>query len=77
MSMSGSPQQQVKGREIPSKRFILNDLSQLPHDYSTTPGGSIFSTTPGGKSLCTNQFIRNIHSFKYTVAMNSYALCIY
>jgi len=51
MSMSGSPHQQVKGREIPSKRFVLNDLSQLPHDYSTTPGGSIFSTTPGGTRI--------------------------
>lgn len=47
MSMSGSPQHQLKGRQIP-KRVALNELSQLPHDYSTTPGGSIFSTTPGG-----------------------------
>jgi hypothetical protein len=23
-------------------------LSQLPYDYSSTPGGTLFSTTPGG-----------------------------
>ncbi|XP_033742779.1 eukaryotic translation initiation factor 4E-binding protein 2-like [Pecten maximus] len=51
MSMSGSPQQLLKGREIPSRRIVLNDISQLPHDYSTTPGGSIFSTTPGGSKI--------------------------
>ncbi len=28
----------------------MNDLSQLPNDYSTTPGGTLFSTTPGGMS---------------------------
>ncbi|XP_061192012.1 eukaryotic translation initiation factor 4E-binding protein 1-like [Saccostrea echinata] len=50
MSSQGSPQQLVSGREIP-KRAVLNDLSQLPHDYSTTPGGSIFSTTPGGTKI--------------------------
>lgn len=49
--MQGSPQQQLKGREIPSRRIVLNDIAQLPHDYSTTPGGSIFSTTPGGTRI--------------------------
>lgn len=34
-------------REIPG-RVVINDSSQLPIDYSSTPGGSIFSTTPGG-----------------------------
>jgi len=27
---------------------MLNDPSQLPNDYSTTPGGTLYSTTPGG-----------------------------
>ncbi|XP_063445742.1 eukaryotic translation initiation factor 4E-binding protein 1-like isoform X1 [Mytilus trossulus] len=50
MSKSGSPQQHVKGQSIP-RRVVLNDLSQLPNDYSTTPGGSLFSTTPGGTKI--------------------------
>ena len=39
-----------ESRAIPSRRIIVNDPGQLPIDYSTTPGGTIFSTTPGGKS---------------------------
>lgn len=50
MSSQGTPQQVLSSREIP-KRVVLNDLSQLPQDYSTTPGGSIFSTTPGGTKI--------------------------
>lgn len=37
-------------RPIPIRRVALTDASQLPTDYSTTPGGTLFSTTPGG--LC-------------------------
>ena len=33
----------------------LNHLSELPNDYGTTPGGTLFSTTPGG-SLCLKYF---------------------
>ncbi|CAG5121582.1 unnamed protein product [Candidula unifasciata] len=41
-----------KGREIPAiRRVVLNDVSQLPSDYSTTPGGTLFSTTPGGTRI--------------------------
>ncbi len=50
-SSVGSPKKllnNVKGREIPSRRMIVNDISQLPYDYSSTPGGTLFSTTPGG-----------------------------
>ncbi|XP_022317920.2 eukaryotic translation initiation factor 4E-binding protein 1-like isoform X1 [Crassostrea virginica] len=50
MSSQGTQQQVLSGREIP-RRVVLNDLAQLPHDYSTTPGGSIFSTTPGGTKI--------------------------
>ena len=46
MSGKGSPQEQKSGREIPVRR--ITDISNIPSDYSTTPGGSIFSTTPGG-----------------------------
>ena len=40
---------QAVARDIPTRRVVLNDASQLPNDYSTTPGGTLFSTTPGGK----------------------------
>ena len=36
-------------KSIPTRKVTVNDPSQLPHDYSSTPGGSIFSTTPGGQ----------------------------
>lgn len=35
-------------RAIPSRRIPVHDPSQMPMDYSTTPGGTIYSTTPGG-----------------------------
>lgn len=48
MSAPAASRQLSAGRDIPSKRVTVNDPSQLPHDYSTTPGGTLFSTTPGG-----------------------------
>jgi len=44
---SGSP----KGKAIPTRRVVLNDVSQLPSEYGTTPGGTFFSTTPGGTRI--------------------------
>ena len=38
-----------KDRVIPIRRVPLTDQTQLPADYSATPGGTLFSTTPGGK----------------------------
>ncbi|GAB6028257.1 4E-binding protein THOR [Chamberlinius hualienensis] len=51
--MSASPLSRKisENRDIPSRRITINDASQLPSDYSTTPGGTIFSTTPGGTRL--------------------------
>uniref|UniRef100_A0A0B6ZFR4 Eukaryotic translation initiation factor 4E-binding protein 1 n=1 Tax=Arion vulgaris TaxID=1028688 RepID=A0A0B6ZFR4_9EUPU len=41
-----------KGRDIPAiRRVVLHDVSQLPSDYGTTPGGTLFSTTPGGTRI--------------------------
>lgn len=40
-----------KPRDIPTRRMVLNDVSQLPSEYSTTPGGTFFSTTPGGTRI--------------------------
>jgi len=36
---------------IPTKRVVVNDPAQMPNDYSTTPGGTLFSTTPGGTRI--------------------------
>jgi len=36
---------------IPIRRMPLSDQSQLPSDYSATPGGTLFSTTPGGTRI--------------------------
>ncbi|XP_043924864.1 eukaryotic translation initiation factor 4E-binding protein 3 [Protopterus annectens] len=43
--------QQSKSCPIPTRVFLLKDLSQLPDCYSTTPGGTLFSTTPGGTRI--------------------------
>ena len=34
--------------DIPTKKVTVNHPSDMPLDYGTTPGGTIFSTTPGG-----------------------------
>ena len=51
LKMSASPIArqaiQPQGQAIP-RRIQINDASQLPHDYSSTPGGTLYSTTPGG-----------------------------
>lgn len=38
-----------KQQEIPVRTVVVNDPNQLPLNYGTTPGGTIFSTTPGGE----------------------------
>jgi len=52
--MSASPiarqATQSQGQAIP-RRVLINDASQLPHDYSSTPGGTLYSTTPGGTRI--------------------------
>ncbi len=42
--------QKTTSQAIPTtRRVTINDAAHMPHDYSTTPGGTLFSTTPGGK----------------------------
>ncbi|XP_043912825.1 eukaryotic translation initiation factor 4E-binding protein 2 [Protopterus annectens] len=49
--MSAS-RQHSESRAIPTSRTVLdNDTTQLPHDYCTTPGGTVFCTTPGGTRI--------------------------
>ncbi|KAM4575972.1 eukaryotic translation initiation factor 4E-binding protein 1-like [Odontesthes bonariensis] len=44
--------QKTTAKAIPStKRVIINDANQMPHSYSSTPGGTLFSTTPGGTRI--------------------------
>uniref|UniRef100_A0A1B6D571 Eukaryotic translation initiation factor 4E-binding protein 1 n=1 Tax=Clastoptera arizonana TaxID=38151 RepID=A0A1B6D571_9HEMI len=51
--MSASPiaRQATHSQSIPSRRIVISDPSQLPLDYSTTPGGTLYSTTPGGTRI--------------------------
>ncbi|XP_071494176.1 eukaryotic translation initiation factor 4E-binding protein 1-like [Diadema antillarum] len=53
MSAPAASRQLSDSRDIPAKakRITVNDPSQLPNDYSTTPGGTMFSTTPGGTRI--------------------------
>ncbi|CAI5650297.1 eukaryotic translation initiation factor 4E-binding protein 1 isoform X1 [Oreochromis niloticus] len=44
--------QKTTAKAIPSiRRVTINDAEHMPHDYSTTPGGTLFSTTPGGTRI--------------------------
>ncbi|CAH8576579.1 unnamed protein product [Schistosoma mattheei] len=36
---------------IPVKKVTVKDLSQIPSNHGTTPGGTLFSTTPGGTRI--------------------------
>ncbi|XP_041117033.1 eukaryotic translation initiation factor 4E-binding protein 2 [Polyodon spathula] len=43
--------QHSDSRAIPTRTVLISDTTQLPHDYCTTPGGTLFSTTPGGTRI--------------------------
>ncbi|XP_043491167.1 eukaryotic translation initiation factor 4E-binding protein [Polistes fuscatus] len=51
--MSASPiaRQATQSQNIPSKRIVIDDPKQLPANYSSTPGGTLYSTTPGGTRI--------------------------
>ncbi|KAG7476300.1 hypothetical protein MATL_G00081410 [Megalops atlanticus] len=34
-----------------TRRVAISDPAHMPHEYSTTPGGTLFSTTPGGTRI--------------------------
>lgn len=46
-----SSRQHSESRAIPTRTVLIDDSTQLPHDYCTTPGGTLFSTTPGGNGI--------------------------
>ncbi|XP_012173171.1 eukaryotic translation initiation factor 4E-binding protein [Bombus affinis] len=63
--MSASPiaRQATQSQNIPSKRVVINDPNQLPIDYSSTPGGTLFSTTPGGTRIVYERdFLMNLRN---------------
>jgi translation initiation factor 4E binding protein 2 len=51
MSVSPLSRSITESKSIPTRRMLLTDPSQLPSDYSSTPGGSLYSTTPGGTRI--------------------------
>ncbi|XP_022110039.1 eukaryotic translation initiation factor 4E-binding protein 2-like [Acanthaster planci] len=61
--MSGPPpSRQMSGtKEIPTRKVLVNDPKELPSDYCTTPGGTMFGTTPGGtRIIYERQFLMNL-----------------
>ncbi|KAG7223492.1 hypothetical protein INR49_015485 [Caranx melampygus] len=56
--------QKTTAKAIPStRRVTVNDAEHMPHDYSTTPGGTLFSTTPGGtRIIYDRKFLLNCRS---------------
>ncbi|CAH8863993.1 unnamed protein product [Trichobilharzia szidati] len=36
---------------IPVRKVTVKDISQIPPNHGTTPGGTLFSTTPGGTRI--------------------------
>jgi len=39
------------GQDIPTRRVVITNEEDMPADYSTTPGGTVFGTTPGGTKI--------------------------
>ncbi|CAD6216442.1 GSCOCG00004600001-RA-CDS [Cotesia congregata] len=63
--MSASPiaRQVTQNQNIPSKRIVISDPNQLPVDYSSTPGGTLYSTTPGGTRIVYERaFLMNLRN---------------
>merc|ERR1719189_3405244 len=47
-NMSASPMARAatQGQDIPTRRVVITSEEDMPADYSSTPGGTIFGTTP-------------------------------
>ncbi|XP_066597825.1 eukaryotic translation initiation factor 4E-binding protein [Prorops nasuta] len=63
--MSASPiaRQATQSQSIPSKRVVISDPNQMPVDYSSTPGGTLYSTTPGGTRIVYERaFLMNLRN---------------
>ncbi|XP_060522725.1 eukaryotic translation initiation factor 4E-binding protein [Cylas formicarius] len=63
MSASPMARQVADTKAIPIKRVLVNDPSEMPNHYSSTPGGTLFSTTPGGtKIVYERNFLMNLRN---------------
>jgi len=51
MSASPMARQATLHTGIPTRRVVIDSESEMPSDYGTTPGGTIFGTTPGGTRI--------------------------
>jgi len=51
MSSAQTDRRFTEQREIPIRRIILTDPTQIPRDISATPNGTIYCTTPGGTRI--------------------------
>lgn len=50
--MSVSPIARSPSQAIPTiKRMIISDPADMPMNYSSTPGGTLYGTTPGGSKI--------------------------
>jgi len=62
MSASPMARQATETKCIP-RRVVINDPMDLPADYSSTPGGTLYSTTPGGtKIVYEKSFLINLRN---------------
>ncbi|XP_014218043.1 eukaryotic translation initiation factor 4E-binding protein 1 [Copidosoma floridanum] len=59
--MSASPiARQTQSQNIPTKKI---EAVQMPIDYSSTPGGTLYSTTPGGTRIVYERgFLMNLRN---------------
>jgi len=48
MSSVQTDRRYTEQREIPVRRIMITDPSQMPSHLSQTPNGTIYGTTPGG-----------------------------
>lgn len=51
MSTAQTDRRFTEQRDIPVRRIMLTDPSQIPRDFSQTPSGTIYCTTPGGTRI--------------------------
>eukprot|EP00088_Acartia_fossae_P069061 TRINITY_DN891_c0_g1_i1.p1 TRINITY_DN891_c0_g1~~TRINITY_DN891_c0_g1_i1.p1 ORF type:complete len:115 (-),score=35.61 TRINITY_DN891_c0_g1_i1:406-750(-) len=49
--MSASPMARAAAAQDIPRRIVITNEEDMPSDYSTTPGGTIFGTTPGGTRI--------------------------
>ncbi|XP_063915791.1 eukaryotic translation initiation factor 4E-binding protein [Zophobas morio] len=75
MSASPMARQVTESKTIPTKKVYINDPSDLPSHYSSTPGGTLYSTTPGGtKIVYEKAFLMNLRNSPIAKTPPSYGI---